>query len=293
MQAQNIISPADRLGMTVVLAIGLHVILILGVSFTLRDDATNLAPLSTMEITIIHSQSEEDNADAEFLAQSNQRGGGEAEEKQLPRNPSFNPLTLPQHGEDMRSQNQTIPQNTPTPPESDYLNVDKSPIKLDLIQSDFLITDQLKDLEQDLNKTLMELDSYNAEINQTRSRLAQNKDEKYVSADTREYKLAAYLDTIRARIERIGGINYPDEAKRRNISGNVYIEIVIRADGSLHSVNILRSSGHKILDDAVIRIARFAAPYPPFPEAIKEEGNLVSFKRIWVFESGKVYSGTR
>lgn len=291
MQTRNIISPADRLGMTLVLAAALHVIIILGVSFSLEDDMNPENPRTTLDFTIIHTQSDQENLDAEFLAQSNQVGGGTEEESVLPKNPNYNPLNLPEYGADIESQNESIPETQASPHVNDALTVNKSPIKLTLIPFENLITEELHGLAQEFDRIKMELDSTNAEINRMQSRLSQKKREKYASANTREHVTATYAVTIRDRIERVGMLNYPDEARRRNLSGSVYIDIVIRPDGSVAEIYIVRSSGYQVLDDAAMRIADFASPFPPFPETMKETTSIYHFDQVWVFEDGKIFSG--
>lgn len=292
MQTRNHISPADRLGMTLVLAVGLHVLLILGVSFNLQDDSRPDNISTTLDITIVHTHSDEENPDAEFLAQSNQRGGGISEESVVPRNPNFNPLPLPEYGEDMQSHNEEIPQSRKEPRESDVLSAEKSPLKLRLMPNNTLITENLEGMSQELQRITMEYDSTNAAIDQTRSELAQKREERYASANTRYDVTAVYGDTIRDQILRIGTLNYPDEARRRNLSGTVHLDIVILPSGKVAGIYILRSSGHKVLDDAAVRIAEIAASnFPPFPDSMKESTSIYHFDRIWVFENGKIRTG--
>ena len=83
-------------------------------------------------------------------------------------------------------------------------------------------------------------------------------------ADTRESQIAAYLDGWKRRVEQIGTIHFPNEA-RRCLSGNPVLEVAVRADGSLQQVIVRRSSGHRELDAAAMGIVRLAAPFDPFP----------------------------
>jgi len=93
-----------------------------------------------------------------------------------------------------------------------------------------------------------------------------------------------YLESWRRRIESIGKLNYPDEARARNIRGDLSVLVTIRPDGSLKQAKILRSSGHQILDDAALRILRLAAPYPPFPQEMRRSTDLLEIVRSWQFQ---------
>ena len=84
-------------------------------------------------------------------------------------------------------------------------------------------------------------------------------------------------------MERIGSLNFPEEAKRRQIFGSLLLNVCIKPDGSLDRVEIVRSSGHGILDDAAIRIARLAAPYAPLPKDIRKDTDILCIYRTWMF----------
>ena len=84
-------------------------------------------------------------------------------------------------------------------------------------------------------------------------------------------------------MERIGNLNYPDEAKRQRLYGNLILHVAVKKDGSVEQVRVLHSSGHKLLDDAAIRIVRLAAPYSPFPQEIREETDVLDITRTWQF----------
>jgi len=83
-------------------------------------------------------------------------------------------------------------------------------------------------------------------------------------ADTRESQIATYLDSWKRRIEQVGTINFPNEARRRTMSGNPVLEVAIRADGHLEQVLVRRTSGHRELDQAAVGIVRLASPFDPF-----------------------------
>ena len=91
--------------------------------------------------------------------------------------------------------------------------------------------------------------------------------------------------------EVITNLNYPDQAKRDQLYGNLVLHVAVKADGSVERIRVLHSSGHKILDDAAIRIVRMSAPFSPFPAEIRKETDILDITRTWQFlRSGRLDS---
>lgn len=105
---------------------------------------------------------------------------------------------------------------------------------------------------------------------------------KFIGARVEEYRFAQYVEDWRQKVERIGNLNYPDAAKGR-LYGNLVLTVVIRSDGSLDKVELSRSSGQKVLDNAARRIVEMAAPYSPFPDSIRRDTDVVEITRTWSF----------
>ena len=95
-----------------------------------------------------------------------------------------------------------------------------------------------------------------------------------------------YVDTWRLKIERIGNLNYPAEAKARRIYGRLQLTVAIKADGEVEGIEINKSSGYKVLDQAAIRIVRMAAPFDRFPDNIKADTDILYITRTWTFTRG-------
>ena len=93
-----------------------------------------------------------------------------------------------------------------------------------------------------------------------------------------------YLEAWRRKVERIGELNYPAQARARKIYGNLRLLVAIEPDGALREVRVIDSSGHKILDDAAVRIVRLAAPYAPFPPGMREDTDVLEIVRTWQFK---------
>lgn len=95
---------------------------------------------------------------------------------------------------------------------------------------------------------------------------------KYITARTAEARAAFYYAQWVAKVERVGELNYPTEAARQGIYGSVKLGVSILANGELESVEMLRSSGKSILDDAAKRILYQANPFSK-PSADLLDGN--------------------
>ncbi|MGI9335424.1 MAG: TonB family protein [Gammaproteobacteria bacterium] len=117
--------------------------------------------------------------------------------------------------------------------------------------------------------------------------------EKFITTRTREHAFAAYLDAWRTKVERIGNLNYPDEARRRRLSGRLTLDVALRPDGSIESIEVRRPSRHRVLDDAAVRIVKLAAPYARFPPGIASQVDVLHIVRTWVFSASNQFESGR
>jgi protein TonB len=102
-----------------------------------------------------------------------------------------------------------------------------------------------------------------------------------------EYRYARYVEDWRARVERIGNDNYPDEARGR-VYGSLRMTVAVRKDGSVAEAAIDKSSGSPVLDRAARRIVNMAAPFPPFPPEIARDTDVLEITRTWVFTNDQL-----
>ena len=133
--------------------------------------------------------------------------------------------------------------------------------------------------------------SLSAEIDQKLQAYAERPRHKWITARTAASQYAAYMDAWRLKVERVGNLNYPDEARRKRLSGALLLDVALNADGTINAITLRRSSGHKVLDDAAIRIVELAAPYSEFPAAIASETDILHIERTWRFLSSDRFSG--
>jgi len=109
---------------------------------------------------------------------------------------------------------------------------------------------------------------------------------RFVGARAEEYKLARYVEDWRAKIERIGNLNYPEAARSLQLYGSLLLTVSIRSDGSVENVEINRSSGQSVLDAAAVKIVEMSAPFAAFPPDIKRDIDVLHITRTWMFQKG-------
>lgn len=268
----NAPAPADRLAVTLFIALVVHAVLILGVTFNPEEhDRKDEQP--TLEITVVQKPSRPVE-DADYLAAASQEGAGNTREKVKPqqetRQSSPPPASSPVEPEPVVSQVITTPDaRKPAPRPAEQTPTEPRP-----------------PTAAELMDRSLEMLSLNREINQSLQAYSSRERKTFISASTREFKYASYMNDWVAKVERVGDLNYPDEARRRGISGSLRVEVSLNTDGTVRSAVITRPSGHKILDDAALRIVRLAAPYAPFPANIREDTDVLVITRTWEFTSG-------
>lgn len=271
----------ERLGATFVLSLLVHGMLILGLGFALEDAAP---VLPTLDVMLTQTQTPLTPQQADFLAQANNQGGGEQDRSTRPREPQAGLLPQPEPGIAAQPLRAQAPAPRPAPEAriiSSQRAEDALPQPQARPESDPSPLPQGREkVEHDMAMARLA-----AEIHLRSQRYAKRPSRKFVSASTREYAWAAYLREWVDRVERVGNLNYPEEARRRHIGGVVVINVGIRRDGSIERADIVQSSNIPILDAAALRIARIAEPYPPLPKT-EEDPDILNVVRTWQFLPG-------
>ena len=288
---QDIINPhynrhqLDRMGLTIFFALAIHAIVILGVSFDLDDIFKNdSAP--TMEITLVSSQSKEAPEEADYLAQANQQGGGNVDKKVRPTSPFSNPDPTMENGLAPDSQMAFSP-----PPlkkkqqERKLMTAEQSPFARDSKEFKRDIPVETKSTQAaQLFERSREFARLHAEIQELKQAYEHTPHHTYVTGiNAKEYRFASYIEAWRDKVEKFGSLNYPEDAIRRNINGDLLLDVGVNPDGSIESMKVLRSSGHKLLDNAATQIVKMAAPFPPLTQAILKDTDVLHISLVWRF----------
>lgn len=290
MSAAASISPTDRFGLTLFVAIVFHATLILGISFNLEESKKQPPADKTLEIMIVqHPKKAEKPEKADFLAQTSQSGGGEQQEKVRPKTVVAPSTPIPAPVPVERNQPVTPPTPAPEKKKPKKVLTKKAPEKKKITVKQKKKPSPPKKVKvtaaQLLASSNLEIIRLTAELDRKTKAYARRPRKKYITASTQEYKYANYLDAWRRKVERIGNLNYPDEARRRKLYGNLVLQAMIQQDGQVRSINIRKTSGHKLLDDAAIRIVKLSSPFAPFPAEIREETDIIVITRTWQFLS--------
>jgi protein TonB len=257
----------DRLITMLVLAGLLHGLIILGVSFTappVRGDGANRG----LEVLLVSDELPEarSNDSATYLAQRTQAGSGNTRERLPAKLPS---AARPEAGAAASEAQQAATQ------EEQLLTTSSNASRTRVQMVPMPATDAMA--------AQAPAEAQRAGDQELRLR-GETRDELYVTADTRASRLAPYLDSWRRRVERIGTVNYPSVAQRRNMGGNPVIEVALQSDGKLKSARIVRTSGHPEIDAAALDILRLASPFDAFPAELSRDYRSLRFAYEWQFE---------
>jgi protein TonB len=144
---------------------------------------------------------------------------------------------------------------------------------------------------RDLVERSMEIARLEAAIRQQHQAYQERPKKKFVGARVQESRVAFYVDNWRQKIERIGSLNYPAQARAPKFYGVLRITVGIKANGEVESVEINRASGHKFLDQAAIRIVNLAAPFDRFPDNLRVDTDILYITRTWTFSRGDATLG--
>ena len=276
------VRPDDRrLWLAIAISLAAHALLMtLHFSF---PDASKAVRDKALDIILVNARSEKKPSEAQALAQANLDGGGNTDENRRVKTP-LPPKPQQTTGTEIESMQRRVREIEVAQKKmltaaktaravAAARNAEEQPTPvtslsgLDLAES----ARAMARLEGEINKSV---DEYNK---RPRTR--------FIGARTKEYRFAQYIESWRQKVERIGTLNYPEEA-RGKLYGSLVLTASINHDGSLNRVDINRSSGYKVLDEAAKRIVRMAAPYADFPPDIRRDTDILEITRTWYFTQG-------
>jgi len=265
----------ERLAWAVFLAAAVHGMLILGVGFA-PPESGGPDEVPTLEVTLLDApvpgQPVPD--DARYLAQASQQGAGNVTEQVRPE--FYDAPPAPQ-ASDARERGEA-PDFTPPPPED--------PAVERVASWNAWMQAAIAPAREETRPRPAQAQPDGGVTRVT----AAGEREYFVSVSARESLFAEYLASWKARMERIGTLNFPTVANRRR-SGNPVLEVVVAADGTLREVRVTQSSGHSGLDQAAIDLVRLASPYDRFPPAVRARYDVLRFAYEWRFIEGQAGPG--
>lgn len=272
------------LAVSVAVSILLHAVL-LTFHFRFPDAMRWKAESQPLEVVLVNSKTREKPERAKALAQANLDGGGNSDARLRATSP--------------------LPTTNPKEPGRDLAETQRRQRELEAEQQRLLA--QMRDSRsnvakeaqgrvpseeptpqvtgRDLADRSLAMLNLQAQIARQTQAYQERPRKRFIGANAREYRFAQYEEDWRAKIERVGTVNYPAEA-RGKLYGTLRLTVTIRPDGSVESIDLDRSSGLKILDQAAFRIVQMAGPFAAFPESIRKDTDLLVITRTWFFAQG-------
>ncbi|HEV2623424.1 MAG TPA: energy transducer TonB [Frateuria sp.] len=270
------------LGATLLFSLLLHGVLVLGLTFHYVKPRPGLP---TLDVTLVDVANREAPDKADFLAQANNQGGGQSEHAARPSQAVSGVLPKPTPGTAPQPVEATVPRPQDATPARRITTSGRSDFS---VASDSArIARQTQEAPTaDEQRRRQEMAQLAAEVRNRTEAYAKRPKKKFISANTKEYVYAAYMRGWVDRVERVGNLNYPQEARRRNLHGELELTVTLNRDGSVKAIDVIRSSGEPLLDKAAERIVRLAAPFPPIPRDQRVDELYIT--RTWQFLPGNV-----
>ncbi len=280
-------SVEDRLTVMIVLAGLLHLILILGITFTAPGRHSEGA-IRTLEVLLVGDDLPESPANeaAQYLSQRTQQGSGNAEEDSRSRMPASANAPFDSPGElQGRGAQDTASGPTGGEPETVAARADEGRTRFaaDAERATERVPDVPRQLIAGAETTLPSIED-DLEL----SLKGAARRELIVSPSTRASGVAVYLDAWKRKVERIGTLNFPNQARRQAMSGSPIVEVVLASDGRLAEARVRRTSGYPELDQAALEILRLAAPFEPFSRELADRHDSLRFAYEWQFQGGQL-----
>jgi protein TonB len=278
-------TPGKRLLFKAIVGSVLLHLALLAVHFSPLDLAKFDRDGPPLEIALVNAKSMSKPTKAELLAQAHLDGGGNTDANRraksplpvLPKESASNQLatatqkvdTLEQRASEMMAQLKAaapvaVPQSKPN----------EMPERNDLPTA----TEQM---QRTLESMRLE-----AQIAKDMDAYQKRPKRRFIGARAEEYRFARYVEDWRLKVERIGNLNYPQAARSQKLYGSLLLTTGIRADGSIESIVVERSSGKRVLDLAAAHIVQTAGPYAPFPPDIRRDTDILYITRTWTFAPG-------
>lgn len=277
-------SPPDPIGATLLFSLLLHGVLLLGITFHFVKPTPSLP---TLDVTLVNVANQQAPDKADFLAQANNTGGGRSDRVARPSELFSGAIPKPDPGIAAQPVEATMPRPREATPTRMVTTRGATDFRVTSDTARTQVDPQEQAPTAEELKRQQAIAQLAAELRQKKVDYAKRPKVKYLTASTREYAYAAYMRGWSDRVERVGNLNYPEEARRHGLHGDVLLTVVLDLDGSIKSINVIQSSGQKVLDAAAERIVRLAAPFPPAPRSTERIDEL-NITRTWRFQPNNV-----
>ncbi len=263
-----------------IFSIVLHAVVLFGITFVVPNPRNMTNDMQTLQVVLVNSKSKTKPIKADALAQHNLDGGGNTENDRVAKtsfptlkdSQKFTPEQLAKHVAKLEEETKRVM----TQLKSDYLVMQPDLKKFEGVASTN---------GEDLIQKSLEIARLEAQISKNNDYYQKLPRRKFIGARTQEFRFAQYIEDWRIKVERLGNLNYPAQARQQKTFGSLQLSVSIRADGSIEKAEVSHSSGQRILDAAAIRIVKLAAPYSPLPPDITKDTDILTITRTWTFTS--------
>ena len=274
----DLISPNRRLWFAIGISILLHgILLTLNFQF---PDASRMMKDKALEISLVNSKSARKPSDAQALAQNRLDGGGNVDENRRAKTP-LPPSAQQQAGAELEQRQRRVQELEAQ--QQKLLSQTKSKTKTASSNQREAQPEPSPTLSgRELASSALAMARWEAEISKNVDEYNKRPRKKNIGVRADEYRFAQYVEDWRLKVERVGTLNYPEAAKGK-LYGSLVLSVSILADGNVQKIEINRSSGHKVLDDAARRIVQMASPYAAFPADIRRDTDIIEITRTWTF----------
>ncbi|MBR9805217.1 energy transducer TonB [bacterium] len=276
------------------IALAIHGLIILGIVFAPTDQSA--ASSQRLEVTLSHHQSDKAPKDADFIAEHNQIGSGTLEEeKQLLRNAT----AILEDTQIKPAEAIVVPQEaqaplTEIPPNARLVTTSGDSwftMRLDQPEDELPTEESKEPQEFTMEMLSQEIASLEAKLHEHQQTLAKGpRVLRLTSVSSMAAADAQYIHRWRDRIESIGNLHYPEEARRSKTYGDVRLMVSLNANGTVEEIRVLESSGKDVLDNAAIESIRLASPFEPFPTSLAEQYDRIEVIRTWQFRKDRITS---
>ncbi len=280
LSVQKLLAVSVPMQSATLVSIALHFFVVLGVGFTIFDASKFAPPHNMMDVVLVNAKSQNAPSKADALAQANLDGGGNTDEDRRAKTP------LPAIEQAAAKNDLQAAQDRVRELETEMktlLTQTKAVAKIVQGQAALPVGKTAPESAKELMEKSIEITKLEAELAKAYEAYQRRPKRQFIGARTAESRFAVYVDNWREKIERVGNLNYPEEAKARGIRGKLQLTVAIKANGEVESIEINRSSGKKILDEAAKRTVRLAAPFERFPDNIKRDTDVIHITRTWMF----------
>ncbi len=262
----------------------IHVMLIVGLTPTLPVNPKLFEnPNPPLDVVLVNKRTKGKPLKPEYLAQANLNGGGDVESEHHARSP------LPASAEDrpaIGEAEQSPPVQAPEQETKAVMQRSKSDYSMPGVRPPPSVQPsppQPVPAPPNLAARSLEMARLAASIDREWDQYEKRPRRMFVGARAVEFTFARYVEDWRIKVERIGNLNYPADARRNHLYGSLILTVSINSDGTVDSIQIDRSSGSRVLDAAAVNIVKLAAPYAPFPPEMSKKVDILGITRTWTF----------